>query len=497
MELVYLWVEEYKNIYKQGFNFSPRFECSFDGENLTIDDKSKDYVSIFPDNINITAIVGENGSGKSSIIDILQECVENNLDTQYILVFKDDNNELKYISKKTIVSDLQQGIYKELAQNTCIYNKNDHIAFQFRDYHVVNIDKQAIVNILITKCDNPEFKISTFMYLPTSLEIKLKDSETLIKENINFFNPLDREKIKQIFTSITDPYHQYLFITYGREQGINSSIDILTNKKKLKSTVRNPQSEYNYYAYFTELENEEIFHIKELTEEAKNIYISEGSYFHFFHFDMIDERGRRFNHLSHGEQMIFGQLLNIYFYSNFKSSLIFLFDEPEISLHTNWQKNYIKELHALLKRLKKTYHFIFTSHSPFLLSDVPKENVIFLQKDEITGDCKNVTKKIDIKTFGANIHTLLSHGFFMKDGLMGEFAKGRINEAIKYLNQKTLTEKEIEYCENIISIVGEPILKRQLQRMLDCKRLSEVEQIKKQIEKLQDELAKKEDKKND
>ncbi len=26
MELVYLWVEDYKNIQKQGFNFSPRFE---------------------------------------------------------------------------------------------------------------------------------------------------------------------------------------------------------------------------------------------------------------------------------------------------------------------------------------------------------------------------------------------------------------------------------------------------------------------------------------
>ncbi|MGB3751082.1 MAG: hypothetical protein WA945_05900 [Arcobacteraceae bacterium] len=72
MELVYLWVEEYKNIQHQGFNFSPRFDCKYDEESneLTIDEK-KDYVSIFPDNINITAIVGENGSGKSSILELL------------------------------------------------------------------------------------------------------------------------------------------------------------------------------------------------------------------------------------------------------------------------------------------------------------------------------------------------------------------------------------------------------------------------------------------
>ena len=62
MELVYLWVDSYKNIRNQGFNFSPRFECEFDGGNLTITE-NEDYVSIFPKNINITAIayIGELG----------------------------------------------------------------------------------------------------------------------------------------------------------------------------------------------------------------------------------------------------------------------------------------------------------------------------------------------------------------------------------------------------------------------------------------------------
>ena len=46
MELVYLWVDGYKNIQKQGFNFSPRFKCEFDGKNLTIT-KNEDYVRYF------------------------------------------------------------------------------------------------------------------------------------------------------------------------------------------------------------------------------------------------------------------------------------------------------------------------------------------------------------------------------------------------------------------------------------------------------------------
>ena len=43
MELVYLWVEDYKNIQKQGFNFSPRFRCEYDEEKneLEIIDKEE------------------------------------------------------------------------------------------------------------------------------------------------------------------------------------------------------------------------------------------------------------------------------------------------------------------------------------------------------------------------------------------------------------------------------------------------------------------------
>ncbi|MDQ7066853.1 MAG: hypothetical protein Q9M40_01980 [Sulfurimonas sp.] len=75
MELVYLWVEKYKNIKNEGFNFSPRFKCTYKDGNLEITDKKKTkepYLKNFlVNNINVTAIVGENGSGKSSILELL------------------------------------------------------------------------------------------------------------------------------------------------------------------------------------------------------------------------------------------------------------------------------------------------------------------------------------------------------------------------------------------------------------------------------------------
>ena len=86
LELVYLWVEDYKNIKKQGFNFSPRFECSFDRETLIIDKKNEDeYIKdFFGDNINVTAIVGKNGSGKSSVLDLIQLIIAKEENDDYI-----------------------------------------------------------------------------------------------------------------------------------------------------------------------------------------------------------------------------------------------------------------------------------------------------------------------------------------------------------------------------------------------------------------------------
>lgn len=92
MELVYLWVEDYKNIEKQGFNFSPRFRCEYDEDTKELNIVDKDETgefypkNFFGDNINITAIVGENGSGKSSLVKLFEKIFFDRNGEKYIFI---------------------------------------------------------------------------------------------------------------------------------------------------------------------------------------------------------------------------------------------------------------------------------------------------------------------------------------------------------------------------------------------------------------------------
>ena len=138
-------------------------------------------------------------------------------------------------------------------------------------------------------------------------------------------------------------------------------------------------------------------------------------------------------------------------------------------------------------------HFIITTHSPFLLSDIPKQNIIFLDTDE-EGKCK-VLKHDEVmnkkQTFGANIHTLLSDSFFMEDGLMGEFAKGKIEDVINFLQNKDSNIQSYEEASSIIKVVGEPILQMRLEKMLDEYKIKQGIETEEDIEKKIDELNQK------
>jgi hypothetical protein len=197
-----------------------------------------------------------------------------------------------------------------------------------------------------------------------------------------------------------------------------------------------------------------------------------------YEFITIDPLGRS---MSSGELSILNFFSKLYYFLVYKmpnlsnkQNYILLLDEADLGLHPMWKKRFIdiilKSVPYFFEGLnsKPNLQIILTTHDPLTLSDIPKHNVIFLEKTK-EGKCQ-ILSKVQ-KTFGANITDLLADSFFIKDGLIGNFAKSKIEDVIDWINdikskRKVLLEEELEYCKNVIELIDERVIKLKLSEMI-------------------------------
>jgi hypothetical protein len=173
------------------------------------------------------------------------------------------------------------------------------------------------------------------------------------------------------------------------------------------------------------------------------------------------------------------------------NNFVLLLDEPEINMHPNWKRRFLNDFVNFLTSefSENKFQIIVSTHSPYLLSDLPSDNVLLLKKD-IEGNT-DVVKKEYIKTFGANIHELLSDSFFMNEGTIGEFSKIKINSLFKYLHSDKLSNEEWDEKKawDVINIIGDDNVKQYLIELYNKKivRTEDVNSINEHIKKLRDE----------
>ena len=580
-----MWVEDYKNIKKQGFNFSPRFECKFHAEyedyaipsywgerkllknncKLDILDKKKgkyqnnNYIeNFFTDNVNVTAIVGKNGSGKSTLLN-------------HILVLASDS--LSFILPKNFIFifNEKEKLHILCSIDTDISNRfiEPIIHVKNKEYIVQQCPKLSFDYNNLKKEEDSSKIFRSFMNQLYSLHIVSYPSQVNIYKNFNFnfdcIDFFDKSREKEILIQyILDKGHKNHFGNYFEPnvveiEYINKKMSIGNEKKfqKIFKDISNQISEqydnnilihfkFLLYRYLCQLivanrpnllplennycntysdlekyinnyskttkEEDVVYNFLKLLDKYKdniedifqsieipslnierNIVIDKFliniDFFNednleflltlppCFNINILNDQKQKYDDLSSGEK----SALRIRFFiediikkhSNKKEFLILL-DEPSNDMHPDWQKKFLNYLINTFQNRKQKFHFIITTHSPFLLSDIPKQNIIFLDRykeDDIEvknkkrreGNCKVVDGLS--QTFGANIHTLLSNSFFMDKGLMGEFAKNKINNVIKFLKDDESDIKDKDEAKKVIEMIGEPFLKHKLEQI--------------------------------
>ncbi|HIP26054.1 MAG TPA: hypothetical protein EYG80_00170, partial [Flavobacteriaceae bacterium] len=510
-------------------------------------DENDDYIpDFFGENINVTAIVGKNGSGKSAILEtLINDIIFNHkvdYKTQSLYCYLNDAKDEIYINSSLVTKDniksdfkykmthinsedditgyegcMFQSQVKKLEIFTEEYNKSFFYFYNnnfeednhFRKNYVYNeellfyqeIDKSNdTINLEIENSKIYIYLLELFLnqdrlsdeiknlFIPTKIfldrnvftyfskkEFELEENsyrdfiqntsnieeilklETLIYLRHYINNNMlhhrwdeDINKLKEIFHSvnIVEDYDYMLDDIEYIFKKINNSIKFIKNDIRhddnrnndndlentselekiinvikntsllaplIKNVRNNPYYDYEVNSFYLNCDN-----IKELKTLPSYLAI-----------DFANKRALRFSELSSGEQNILKLLFSIeniiHLREDKTDSFYILLDEIENTLHPDWQKKIIEWLTSFLRYHSDIqFNIIITSHSPFILSDLAKENIIFLKDGK---QVKDIDKK---QTFGANIHTLLSDSFFMEDGLMGEFAKSKINEIIDF-----------------------------------------------------------------
>lgn len=210
--------------------------------------------------------------------------------------------------------------------------------------------------------------------------------------------------------------------------------------------------------------------------------------------DYIDAKSTEeypFNYLSSGEkQLIYYTTTILYHLRNLESAFYSKYDrvkynyvnivleEIELYFHPEMQRimvqSLLKNIHDMDFKHILGIDLCLITHSPIILSDIPRQNILFLENG----------KSIDVAelTFGANIHSLYSHSFFMNLP-MGEFAKSKIENIQSAINHHDFSQNLYKQ----IQLIGEPIIRNILTKLYNEKKEKHIDKEEK-IKLLEEEL---------
>lgn len=215
--------------------------------------------------------------------------------------------------------------------------------------------------------------------------------------------------------------------------------------------------------------NKDIFSFSKLSSGEKQfIYTTSSILYHIRNLNSIKGNHRRvkYNHIN------------------------IILDEIELYFHPELQRQFVNNLIRSIGNLEfeiESINIQMATHSPFILSDIPKNNVLFLENG------KPVADRMQEDTFGANIHTLLQNGFFLNGVPIGDFAKHKINQMFARLHKGECTHELF----NEILLVGEPFIKSQLLKKYNELKPVEYSELKNEIQKMRAELNEFKNQRND
>lgn len=591
--LAFVWINNFMNIKGCGYNL----HNSYDIETTDINNEYKIIIrerdtigyknGFFGNVVNVTSLVGENGTGKSNFFDFLKLVYSSSrIQTKFILIYQVDNDFVVYAynfvdSDNITVESTELYNIKLFKQkfNSETVNKNNNIVnaplvyySDVYDYRNEN-EKFVLTNIstnYLTKAENYRFteikkqiKFISYNYLSDETTNKLKKphvikfgftsftskkacqrtrevlngekpvvfndvnkivirrrlqfdliNNSLIKQNTSLYKCIERifdnltrkefyEKLncnsltnsevarKGMASFIIHMLHNnFVCCAIDKIEEILIELSEINNFNEFENYLINTDINYNVrgsftfsnsYTYITCYldalkisqpfqENQIIFVeipfdlsnniTKQLIDLDNVIRLEKTTFF----IDMLD--------FSSGEKAqlnLYARLYDIRNNMSKHNSIIIIIDEAGLYYHPRWQIDFFDDLIKFLNHQYQNHEIqlLIATHSPFLLSDLTTDCAIFLKRN--SNGRVFIEKNREIKTFATRISDLFEDGFSLDSGLIGKFAKNKLNNTITDIINSTdiSSSDKIPLLTAYKSIIGDKLISYQLEKIIE------------------------------
>lgn len=520
MEIIYLYIHSYRHLQNMEINFSPQYKLKLYADGiLQVTENTHIPEDFFSSSINsIHGIVGKNGFGKSTILEILSGSFHS--EASFFIVMKEGNEffismnnynvkiQIKDASKNSLRQRIVPIINKERnkvkrkkvrTQTMYLHSKLGvtHFSTKFNKKYgnVYGIDVlSANLNKLSATILKNEQNIDLILgnMLKHSLNPQIDFTVEFDKEKLIQRNPRSKVFIEDWLPKV--PYNlkekMYFYVLISEleqslKKGDASLLDDISYSEsfipsqfvKKSAIYANHQLIFPKFFNLIELENKEQINKKTKYFNAEHILrVPDDIRFFVPYFRVLLDQLKHFklpftfkiSNLSQGESALYHFITRLndtleYLERNRIQNGVWLIDEIEAFLHPEWCRSLINIIIEFINRYNnlQPIQVILSTHSPYILSDLPRECITKLNR-------KSHNEKIKVvedtkETFAANINDLLAQAFFM-DETIGEFAKNKITNVVDMINKGHLRAENQFTIQFVISIIGDPIIRKIIQQ---------------------------------
>ena len=534
MKLIALVIKQYDELFKnQIFNFSDEYKVNFDFETNELKiDKNPDYIeNFYGESIyNISPIVGINGVGKSTILNLIgyyHRAEDQNKDiNQFFYVYLDTNGKFYLRGEKY---DLNSITIEDLATDQvdisgyCDAQKRDKLNYimnedrrpsgrfgrvSLLDVHLAESSKWYMLNGIFEAYEELYFRglvSSSYKFSFGVNKYDIPDKYLNDWEQRKFFSCLILKIIVKICNDfnycLSDEEIEIYFIDGDyltlfdkikketeeeKKDFLNLLVDFLNNFEQIiknydikeysdSTETRIVEIGYGEKNFDNRIEFEKLYlDYEKLEKNALDLK--------YYSFRAIDEF---YYNMSTGETNILKVMSYVKWLQMNPSQgpCQLVVDELESGMHLEWSRSLINFLVNYINEINKVggmnFQLIFTTHSPYMLSDIKPGNVIMIEKNQETGYSEG---KVLQNTFAKNIQEIMKENLI--DNIYGDFALAKINSMIERLNGEEEHEGNEEELLKEIHLISEPILRNKLLEMYDKKYNTSEFSIEKQLQKL-------------